>query len=216
MRIVDLNGGIIVQVMEITAAFCAFFQNHLCAGTDHQILLVNPQKTSGIVAVVRVKEQRQVLCYVRFVKADAVSDTGTVNAVQVEQVQVIGAAFISCDSDSVKPGSVILARQGYRVGNVCFLCPVMLSQPEIRSLILQAMGEVLMEQTAVISEAYAVSGKIQGGHRIQEAGSQPAQASVAQAGLRLYFFKFRHGFAVCLQAGFYLVVKSQVDEIIAQ
>ncbi len=56
MRVIDLDGGIIVKIMEITAPPGTFIQNQLCPGADHQILLVNPQETSVIITVVGIQK----------------------------------------------------------------------------------------------------------------------------------------------------------------
>ena len=158
--VIDLDGGIVVQVVKIAAPLQAFLQNQLSPGADHQILLIDPKKAAGVVAVVWVKEQSQVLFNVGLVKLDAVPDNGLVNGVQVEQVQIIGAAFIACDGNLVEPCGVVLSCQGHRICFIGFPCPVMSAQPEVGSLVLEIVREILVEEPAVVSEADAVAGEI--------------------------------------------------------
>ena len=52
--IVDLDGRIISQIMQITAALYGFVQDQVSGIADHEILLVNTEDTSGFVGVIRV------------------------------------------------------------------------------------------------------------------------------------------------------------------
>ena len=52
--VIDLDGGIIGQVMVIAAAGGALGQNQLGTGGDHQILLVDAQAAAGLVGVIGV------------------------------------------------------------------------------------------------------------------------------------------------------------------
>ena len=104
MGVVDLDGGVVGQVMVVAAAGGAFGQDELGTGTDHQVLLVNAQAAAGLVAVIGVQEQRQVLVDVGLVKLDAVMDNRLIDGVQVEQVQGVGAALVAGDGQLVQAG----------------------------------------------------------------------------------------------------------------
>ena len=56
MGIVDLDRRIVIQVMQIAAALYALLQYHLRARTDHKILLIDPQKPSRLITVIRIEE----------------------------------------------------------------------------------------------------------------------------------------------------------------
>ena len=56
MGIVDLDHHMLIQVMQVIAFLIALLQDQLCAVADHEILLVDTQKLSGAVTVVRIQE----------------------------------------------------------------------------------------------------------------------------------------------------------------
>ncbi len=160
VRVVNLDGGIFVEVMEIAAPLQAFLEDQLRPCADHQILLVNPKEASGIIAVVGVEEQGKVLPDICLVETDAVPDNGLLHGVQIEQVQIIGAPLIAGDGNPVKPCGIWFSCQGYGIGFGGFLCPVMAAQPEIGCLILKILREILTEESAVIPESDAVAGEV--------------------------------------------------------
>ena len=45
-------------------------------------------------------------------------DDALVDGIQIEQIQGVGAALVTGDSQLVQPGSVFLARQFHRVGHI--------------------------------------------------------------------------------------------------
>ena len=187
MGVVDLDGSVVGQIVVVAAAGGALGQDELGTGTDHQVLLVNAQAAAGLVAVIGVQEQRQVLVDVGLVKLDAVMDNRLIDGVQVEQVQGVGAALVAGDGQLVQAGGVLLAGQLDRVGNVGLFGPAVVGQPGVGQLVLHALREGLVEQAEVVTQAHAVAGQVEGGQRIQEAGGQAAQTAVAKARLRLNF-----------------------------
>ena len=85
--VVDLDGGVVGQIVVIAAAGRALGQNELGTGRDHQILLVHPQTAASLIGIVRVEEEGQVLVDGGLVERDAVMDDALVDGVQIEQVQ---------------------------------------------------------------------------------------------------------------------------------
>ena len=79
---------------------------------------------------------------------------------------------------------------------------------------LQLIFELLAEQAAMVAKADAVAGQVQCGKAVQEAGSQAAQAAVAQAGLGFDFLDFGKGFAFFRQTCAYILVNAQVDQVV--
>ena len=51
---------------------------------------------------------------------------------------------------------------------------------------LSAVLDALREDAVLVADAVAVGGQSDGGHRVQEAGSQPTEAAVTQTGVLLY------------------------------
>ena len=58
-------------------------------------------------------------------------------------------------------------------------------QPVLRHLDLPAVAEDLAEQAVVIADAIAEAGDADGRHALQEAGGEPAEAAIAERGVRL-------------------------------
>ena len=164
--VVDLDGGVVGQIVIIAAAGRALSQNELGTGRDHQILLVHPQTAASLIGIVRVEEEGQVLVDGGLVERDAVMDDALVDGVQIEQVQGVGAALVAGDGQLVQPGGVRLARQLHRVGDVGLFGPAVGSEPRVGLFVLDAVLKGLMEQAKVIPQAHAVAGQIQRCERI--------------------------------------------------
>ena len=143
-------------------------------------------------------------------------DDALINGVQIEQVQGVGAALVAGDGQLVQAGGVLLACQLHRVGHVGLLGPAVGGEPRIRFLVLDAVLKGLVEQAEVVAQAHAVAGQVQRCQRIQEAGSQTAQAAVAQRRFGLHFFNVGQVLACGGQglAGF--VVQTKVDQVVGQ
>ena len=214
--VVDLDGGIIGQVVVVAAPGGALGQNKLGTGRDHQILLVDPQTAACFVGIVRVEEQGQVLVDGSFVEGDAVVDDALVDGVEVEQVQGIGAALVTGDGQLVQAGGVFLAGQLYRIGDIGLFGPAVGGEPRVGLLILDTVFKGLSEQAEVIPQTHTVAGQVQRGQRVKEAGGQTAQTAVAERRLRLYFFDVCKVLPGSSQrvAGF--VVQTQIDEVVGQ
>ena len=72
MGVIDLNGGVIGQIVVVAAPRGALGQNQLGTGADHQILLVDAQHPTGLIGVVGVEEESQVFVDLALVKEDVV------------------------------------------------------------------------------------------------------------------------------------------------
>jgi len=216
VSVVDLDGGIVGQIVVVAAPGGALGQNELRTGRDHQILLVDPQAAAGLIGIVRVEEQGQVLVDGSFVEGNAVVDDALIDGVEVEQVQGIGAALVTGDGQLVQAGGVFLACQLYRVGDIGLFGPAVGGEPRVGLLILYTVLKGLPEQAEVIPQTHTVAGQIQCSQRVKEAGGQTAQTAVAEGRLRLHFFNFSKAFPGSSQciAGF--VVQTQIDEVVGQ
>lgn len=73
--------------MQIRTPLRAFVKNHLRGIADHEILLVNAQKTSCVIAVIGIQKKRQVLRNVRLVETDAFFYDTLIRAVHIEEAQ---------------------------------------------------------------------------------------------------------------------------------
>ena len=89
-------------------------------------------------------------------------------------------------------------------------------EPGVGLFVLHTILKGLVEQAKVIPQAHAVAGQVQRCQRIQEAGCQTAQTTVAERGLRFHFLnigKTLSGSGQCIP-GFF--VQSQIDEVVRQ
>ena len=145
VSVVDLDGGIVGQIVVVTAPGGALGQNELCARRNHQILLVDPQAAACFVGVVRVEEEGQVLVDGGLVERDAVVDDALVDGVQIEQVQGIGTALVASDGQLVQPGGVFFACQLHRIGDVGLFGPAVGGQPRVGLFVLDAVLKGLVE-----------------------------------------------------------------------
>ena len=214
--VVDLDGGVVCQIMVIAAPGGTLSQNELGTGRDHQVLLVHPQAAACLIGIVRVEEEGQVLVDGSFIEGNAVVDDALIDGVKVKQVQGVGAALVAGNGQLVQPGSVFLARQLHRVGDVGLFCPAVGGEPRVGLFVLHAVLKGLVEQAEVIPQAHAVAGQVQRCQRVEEAGSQTAQTAVAQRRFRLHLFDIGKALADGSQciAGF--IVQSQIDEVVGQ
>ena len=94
MGIVDLDAYVFVELIQVHAPLFRFFNDQLRCIAHHKILLVDTQKLSVLVAVVRIKEQGQIPVDILLVKLDSLTDDVLIHTVQIEQVQLVAAAAV--------------------------------------------------------------------------------------------------------------------------
>ena len=123
MCIVDLDYGIIRQIVKI-ASFCrALVENELCSRAYHKILLINTEQSSLLIAVVRIKEQRQVLLYIVFVEINSIFNNRFVNRIDIEEMKFICLIVISCHFNVIHSRIDIQSFELYRIYRVSLLKP---------------------------------------------------------------------------------------------
>ena len=79
--VVDLDGGVVGQIMVIAAPGGTLGQNELGTGRDHQVLLIHPQAAACLIGIVRVEEEGQVLVDGSFIEGNAVMDDALIDGV---------------------------------------------------------------------------------------------------------------------------------------
>ena len=90
------------------------------------------------------------------------------------------------------------------------------AQPVVGQLLLFAVDDLLLEDAQLIADGIAGGGNLQGGHGVQIAGRQTAQAAVAQTGVRLRLKEVGGGEAHGFQNLFQGVQQSQVVGVFFQ
>src|SRR5437660_9546638 len=59
-------------------------------------------------------------------------------------------------------------------------------EPIFRHFLLPAVDDYLLEQAEIVADAVAVSRNLQRRHAVHEAGGEPAEAAIAERGIRLF------------------------------
>ena len=90
------------------------------------------------------------------------------------------------------------------------------AQPVVGQLHLLAVHDLLLENAQLIADGVAGGGNLQGGHGVQIAGGQAAQAAVAQAGVGLGLEQVGGGEAQSLDGALQLLQHAQVVGVLHQ
>ena len=96
MGIVDLNRDMIRQSVKIMAEIFLFLDDQLCRIGNHEVLLVDSKQLAILVGVIRIQEQGQILINTLLIEADAFTDNGFINSVEIKQVKLC-MAFLKTD-----------------------------------------------------------------------------------------------------------------------
>ena len=172
--VVDLDGGVVGQIVVITAAGGTLGQES--AGPRRKPLGTAGRRADGV----RLRrshrdtgKKRQVFVDVGLVERDAVVDDALINGIEIEQIQRVRAALVACDGQLVQTGAVGLGRPARRDRPYPFFRPGVGGQPRVGQLILDAVLEGLVEQAEVIPQADTVAGQVQRGE--ESKGKQAAR-----------------------------------------
>ena len=214
MRVVDLNRRVVREIMVVTATGRTLREDQLRTGGHHQILLVDTEATAGLVGIVRIEEQRQVLIDGGLIEGDAVMDDPLVDGIEVEEVQCVRAALVAGHSELIEARGIGLPRELHRVGHVGFLRPAVRGQPWVRLLVLDIPFEGLVEQPEVVPEADPVARQVQCCQRIQEAGGKTAETAVAEGRLRLDLLDVGQLLPCGCQRVTHLIIQPEVDQVV--
>ena len=119
----DLDHRVVRQVVQIASFRRTFVKDELCARAYHHILLIDAQKSSLLVAVVRIKEECQVLLNVFFVEINSVFHDRLVNRVNVEEMELICLIVVSCHFNVIHSRIDIKSFKLHRIYRVGLLEP---------------------------------------------------------------------------------------------
>ena len=90
VRVVDLNHGVVGQVVQVAAALDGLVDQELGGVAHHEVLLVDAKQAALLVGIVGVQEQGEVLGDLGLVEVDgAAGYQAVVDACQVEQAQAV-------------------------------------------------------------------------------------------------------------------------------
>ena len=151
MGVVDLDGRVVSQVMEIGTAGDALVQNQLCSVADHEILLVHAQQASLVIGVIWIEEERQVFLDFGFIEINAILYDALIHGFQVEEAQAGGVVVITGHIQVIETGSNREAAERNLIAGFGFGKPALVFHPRVRGLLLQMLFvKDLSEQTIVV------------------------------------------------------------------
>ena len=90
------------------------------------------------------------------------------------------------------------------------------AKPIVGVFLLPAIHDGLFEHAVLVAQAIAGCRKLHGGHRVQEAGRESAQASVAQARVRFLFDQFEPIDTLCIDRMLHNRIEQKVADIVRQ
>ena len=122
---------------------------------------------------------------------------------------VVGAVLPAVDDLAAEADLLRLLHLGDEPG-------VAQAQPVVGQLLLLAIHNLLLEDAQLVADGVAGGGNLQGGHGVQVAGSQTAQAAVAQAGVGLRLEQVGGGEAHALQRLLHGAQQPQVIGVLLQ
>ena len=220
MRIVDMNGDFIGNMVNIDVRFFYIAQNALHAGGDKEILLNEPQTPSFVRAVVGVEKLRDAFHHLLValpvlplpLRGEPVSGKIAIN-LRVPEAERIHRVIFCADHRHIVGHSqhcriafvhqlqrpvvllphISVAAKAYinRLIRLSILPCESVAQPTVRQLNLIAIDNFLFEKPIFIANTAPVRGKRQRCHRVNEAGGKPPETAVAQTGIRLLVVKLR-------------------------
>ena len=244
MGVVDVDGHLVGEDMPVIAVGVdEFLHRELYRGGGEEILLLQAQLLALVAVVVGIEDLGDdlgqlallhglhVLAAVEVHHVDLLHGLGAPGAQEVDlgaviahhgdvvghgldglvvQVAVVGAAVVLIGFDAAAEVDL------HRVMGMGDLPDVAAGQPVVGHLHLEAVHQLLAEQAELIADGAAHGGQLQRGQGIQEAGGQPAQAAVAEAGLRLLLEHHRAVDAQLVQGLHVIGLIDQVYHVVVQ
>ena len=216
--VVNLHHGVVGQVVQVGAALDGLVEDKLGRIGDHEVLLVHAEQAAGVIGVVGVKEEREVLGELALVEVDGVDrHQRVVNALEVKEAQaVLGGAAIAQNVDVVQARLHRKAAELDGVGLLVLHEPVLAVQPAIGLRGLLQVNKALVEEAVVVVQAHAVAGKPKRCDGVQEARGKAAQATVAQGRLDLALLDGTQVMAGGSELRLNVVVHAQLDEVVGE
>ena len=223
--VVDLDDVLLVEVLQGAVGLDVPAGDGLQGGRHEEILLLQPQGLALVVVVLGIEDGAdgvghgpllvglQVLPLAEQLHINGLGALGVPQAQGVHMVGVV-ARHQHIAGDGQHPGIVLVDHHQVAVvppgadpaAEVNFLGLLGLGhqprvpqvQPVVGQLHLLTVHDLLLENAQLIADGVAGGGNVQGGHAVQIAGGQAAQAAVAKARVRLHVEDIRGGEAQLL------------------
>ena len=215
MGIVDMNGNLLAELADIHARLDIVAHDTLHAGRGHEVFLNQAHFAAFPCTVVGVKitgdtfDKGTVLVLLANLLLCQVAVIGKVTVyLGIPEAQVVYGAVMIADNRHIIGNShdnhgvlmhqfkaavrhflhVGIAVEFYVDGliRLAVFPGKAVFQPVVGDFYLVAVDDFLLKQAILITDRAAMSRQVMRRHGINEAGSQPAQAAVAQTGIRLF------------------------------
>ena len=210
VRVVEVNGNLVGQVVEVSVFFEMVEEYVLQRGGDEEVFLPQTQFATGRGAVVRVEHPRDVLepvlelggaCIIAGVEGIEVNLCRGAGLPEAQCADAIGAMA----GDDIVEGARLDGLGGVPLGPFAVvLCGAAkthrengartrkfpggtVNEPGIGVFDLGAIDDRLRKHAVFVAHAITPGRQFQRGHRIEEAGGKPAEAAVAERGIRFAF-----------------------------
>ena len=216
VRVVNLDHGIVGQIVQIAAALDGLVDQELGGVAHHEVFLVDAKQAALLVGIVGVEEQGEVLGDLGLVEVDgAAGYQAVVDACQVEQAQaILGGLAVARHVDVDELGGNGKVAELNSVGAVVINQDILLAEPLVGDGLLLIVDKALTEQAVVVVEAHAVAGQAQCGDGIQEARGQTAQTTVAERRLDLKLLNLIEVVARGGELVLNLAIDTEVDHVV--
>mmetsp|Transcript_12733 Transcript_12733/g.53542 ORF Transcript_12733/g.53542 Transcript_12733/m.53542 type:complete len:680 (+) Transcript_12733:784-2823(+) len=212
VRVVELDGHLVGELVEVLVVLLVAADHVLDGGADEEVLLLEAQLLALVRPVVGVEhggdglgallveDGRHVVAGVERLQVEVLGGLGTP---QAQVGRVLGAE--AWDRVVVRHRLDLLGRHpaealaavvvvhlhvaveahGVAHAHALDLPGVPEGEPVVGALVLEAVGDELLEHAVLVADAVAPRGQVERRHRIEEARGQAAQAAVAQRGVVL-------------------------------
>ena len=206
MRIVEVNGHMVRQLVETAVRAQIAVDQVLQAGSTEKIFLSQAQLAPGQRGVVRIQHPRHVFRMVlvfdrrhvvALIKSGQIDFAAGLGRPEPQRVGRFGGVT---GNDGVvrhgqhilgiKPahGLAVLLEAAAETHPVLHfrtrkLPRITARQPVIRNLDLMAVDDLLFEHAVVVADAVTEPGQAERGHRVEKTGGKPAQAAIAEGGI---------------------------------
>ena len=242
MRVVDVDGDLLGEVMDVHTDLLVVTDDALDTSRDEEVLLYKAQATAIVGAVIRIEVARDALDEVAvlvllahlFLRQAAVVGEVAVDLCIPEAKCVDRVVVITDDRhvvrhshdrhrilvDELEAAIRHLLHVGIAVEldidgliRLAVLPGKAVLEPVVRDLDLVALDDLLLEQAVLVADAAAVARQAVCCHRVDEAGGKAAEAAVAEACVWLFIERLDETEVEVLQDFLDGLFDAEIDEI---
>ena len=242
MRIVDVDGDLLGEVVDVHADFLVVAHDALDAGGDEEVLLDKAQTAAIVRAVIRIEVARDALDEVAIVVLLAhlfLRQAAVIRKIAVDlcvpEAQRVDRVVVVADNrhvvrhchdrhrifvDELETAVRHFLHVGIAVEldvdgliRLAVLPGKAVLEPVVRNLDLVALDDFLLEQAILVADAAAVARQAVCRHRVDEAGSESAEAAVAKTSIRLFLERLDEAEIEVLEDFLDGLLDAEIDEV---